>query len=64
MYGFGIILGALLTALVADRLGLERVLTYMVAFGALCVLSIGLLDVRFWLLSVIICGAGMGIGGC
>jgi AAHS family 4-hydroxybenzoate transporter-like MFS transporter len=64
MYGFGIILGALFTALVADRLGLERVLTYMVAFGALCVLAIGSLDVRFWLLSVIICGAGMGIGGC
>jgi MFS transporter, AAHS family, 4-hydroxybenzoate transporter len=64
MYGFGIILGALLTAQVADRLGLERVLTYTVAFGALCVLAIGLLDARFWLFSVIICGAGMGIGGC
>ena len=64
MYGFGIILGALLTAPVADRLGLERVLTYTVAFGALCVLAIGLLDAQFWLFSVIICGAGMGIGGC
>jgi MFS transporter, AAHS family, 4-hydroxybenzoate transporter len=28
-----------------------------------CVL-IGSLDPRFWLLSVIICGAGIGIGGC
>jgi MFS transporter, AAHS family, 4-hydroxybenzoate transporter len=64
MYGFGIILGALLTAPMADRLGVERVLTYTVAFGALCALSVGLLDVPFWLLSVIICGAGMGIGGC
>jgi MFS transporter, AAHS family, 4-hydroxybenzoate transporter len=64
MYGFGIILGALLTAPVADRLGVERVLTYTVAFGALCTLSIGLLDVPFWWFSIIICGAGMGIGGC
>jgi AAHS family 4-hydroxybenzoate transporter-like MFS transporter len=43
MYGLGIILGALLTAPVADRLGVERVLTYTVAIGALCVLAIGLL---------------------
>src|SRR5262249_8434763 len=43
MFGLGIILGALLTASLADRLGVERVLTYTVAFGALCVLSIGLL---------------------
>ena len=64
MYGFGIILGALLTAPVADRWGLERVLTCTVTFGALCVLSIGLLDARFMLLPVIICGVGMGIGGC
>jgi MFS transporter, AAHS family, 4-hydroxybenzoate transporter len=28
------------------------------------VLSIGLLDPPFWLLSVIVCGAGFGIGGC
>jgi MFS transporter, AAHS family, 4-hydroxybenzoate transporter len=63
MYGFGIILGALLTAPVADRLGLERVLTYTWP-SALCACSIGLLDARFWLFSVIICGAGMGIGGC
>jgi MFS transporter, AAHS family, 4-hydroxybenzoate transporter len=64
MYGLGTILGALLTASVADRLGVERVLTYIVAFGALCVLSLGLLNPRFWLLSVIICGAGVGIGAC
>ena len=64
MFGLGIILGALLTASVADRLGVEQVLTYTVAFGALCVLSIGLLEPRFSVLSVIICGAGVGIGGC
>jgi AAHS family 4-hydroxybenzoate transporter-like MFS transporter len=64
MLGLGIILGALLTAAVADRLGVERVLTYAVAFGALCVLSVGLLELDISALSVIICGAGVGIGGC
>jgi AAHS family 4-hydroxybenzoate transporter-like MFS transporter len=64
MYGVGTILGALLTAQITDRLGVERVLTYTVAFGGLCVLAIGLFDTQFWLLSIIICGAGMGIGGC
>jgi MFS transporter, AAHS family, 4-hydroxybenzoate transporter len=64
MYGVGTILGALLTAPVTDRLGVERVLTYTVAFGALCVLAVGLFDVQFWLLSFIICGSGIGIGGC
>jgi len=64
MFGLGIILGALLTASVVDRLGVERMLTYTVAFGAVCVLSIGLLELRFSLLPAIICGAGVGIGGC
>src|SRR5215471_9039640 len=64
MFGLGLILGALLTAFVVDRLGVERVLTHTVAFGALCVLSIGLLEPGFSYLSVIICGAGVGIGGC
>jgi MFS transporter, AAHS family, 4-hydroxybenzoate transporter len=64
MLGLGFILGALLTASVTDRPGVERVLTYTVAFGALCVLSIGLLGPRFSSPSVIICGAGVGIGGC
>src|SRR5262249_56298771 len=47
MYAAGVILGALLTAPVADRLAVERVLTCTVAFGSLCVFSIGLLDVPF-----------------
>jgi hypothetical protein len=33
------------------------------AFGALCLLSIGLFDPPFWLLPIVICGAGIG-GGC
>jgi MFS transporter, AAHS family, 4-hydroxybenzoate transporter len=64
MYGLGVILGALLTAPVVDRMGVERVLTCVLPLGALSVLSIGLLDPPFWLLSVLICGAGVGIGGC
>ena len=64
MLGLDQIPGSLLTASVVDRLGVERVLTYTVAFGAVCMLSIGLLEPRFSSLSVIICGAGVGIGGC
>jgi AAHS family 4-hydroxybenzoate transporter-like MFS transporter len=64
MYGVGTILGALLTAPLVDRAGVERVLTCVLAFGALCVLSIGMFDPPFWALSVGICGAGVGIGGC
>jgi MFS transporter, AAHS family, 4-hydroxybenzoate transporter len=64
MYGAGVILGALLTAPMVNRAGVERVLTCVLALGALCVLSIGLLDPPFWALSVVICGAGVGIGGC
>ena len=64
MYGVGVILGALLTAPVVDRMGVERVLTCVLPLGALCVLAIGVFDPPFWLLSVVICGAGVGIGGC
>jgi MFS transporter, AAHS family, 4-hydroxybenzoate transporter len=64
MYGVGVILGALLTAPLVERAGVERVLTCMLAFGALCVLSIGLLDLSLSALAVVICGAGAGIGGC
>jgi AAHS family 4-hydroxybenzoate transporter-like MFS transporter len=42
---------------------IERVLTYRLALGTLCVLSIGLFNPRSWLLSIVICGAGIG-GGC
>jgi MFS transporter, AAHS family, 4-hydroxybenzoate transporter len=64
MYGLGLILGGLLTAPVVRRLGVERILTCVLALAALCVLSIGLLHPPLWLLSVIICGAGVGVGGC
>ena len=64
MYGVGVILGALLTAPIVDRVGVEPVLTWVLALGALCVLSIGLLNPPLWTLSVMICSAGVGIGGC
>ena len=63
MYSLGVIVGALLSARIVDRIGMERVLACGLAFGALCVLSIGLFHPPFLLLSVILCGAGMG-GGC
>jgi MFS transporter, AAHS family, 4-hydroxybenzoate transporter len=63
MYALGVIASPLVAAPVVDRIGMERVLTCGLAFGALCVLSIGLFDPPFWLLSVVICGAGVG-GGC
>lgn len=62
MYGFGLIVGSLLMAAIVDLFGIELVLTWCLAFGALCVLSIGLFNPRFWLLSLIVCGAGMGAG--
>jgi AAHS family 4-hydroxybenzoate transporter-like MFS transporter len=64
MYPLGTILGALLAASMVDRIGVEPVLTCVLALSTLCVLVIGLLDPPFWLRSAIICGAGIGIGGC
>ena len=63
MYAAGVIAGPLLIAPIVDRFGMERVLTYGLAFGALCVLSIGLFNPPFRLLSIIIFGAGIA-GGC
>lgn len=63
IYALGVIAGPLLTAPIVDRFGMERVLTCGLAFGALCVVSIGLFDPRFWLLAAALFGAGMG-GGC
>ena len=62
MYAVGTLAGPLLTAPIVDRFGIERVLTWFLAFGAFCVLSIGLFNPRFWLLSLIFCGAGLGAG--
>jgi MFS family permease len=63
IYGIGTILGPLLTASVIDR-GAERILTYTTAFGAVCVLAIGLFDMQFGLFLIVIFAAGMGMGSC
>lgn len=63
MYSAGVIAGPLLIAPIVDRVGMERVLACGLAFGASCVLSIGLFNPRFWLLSIILFGAGIA-GGC
>jgi AAHS family 4-hydroxybenzoate transporter-like MFS transporter len=64
VYALGLILGGLLTASVADRMGVEPVVTCGLAIGASCMLSVGLFDPPFWLLMVLLCGAGIGAGGC
>jgi AAHS family 4-hydroxybenzoate transporter-like MFS transporter len=63
IYSAGVIASPLLAARIADQVGIERVMTCGLAFGALCVLTIGLFYPRFWLLSLVLCGAGIG-GGC
>jgi MFS transporter, AAHS family, 4-hydroxybenzoate transporter len=64
MYALGTILGALVTAPIVDRLGIERVIACILCMGASCVLLVGAFDLPFALLCVVICAAGMGIGGC
>ena len=64
VYALGLILGGLLTASVADRMGVEPVVTCGLAIGASCMLSVGLFDPPFWLLMVLLCGTGIGAGGC
>lgn len=64
MYALGTILGALVTAPIVDRLGVERVIACILCIGAFCVLLVGAFELSFLVLCVVICAAGMGIGGC
>ena len=64
MYASGSILGAVITAPIVDRLGVERVIAALLCVGASCVLLIGITALPFIALCVVICGAGAGIGGC
>lgn len=64
MYALGSILGALVTAPIVDRLGVERVIAAMLCTGALCILLVGSVALPFAALCVVICGAGAGVGGC
>jgi MFS transporter, AAHS family, 4-hydroxybenzoate transporter len=64
MYALGSILGALVTAPIVDRFGIERIIAAILCMGALCVLLVGAAELPFPLLCLVICGAGIGIGGC
>ena len=64
MYALGSILCALITAPIVDRFGVERIIASILCLGAACVLTVGLFELPFPLLCVVICGAGIGIGGC
>ena len=63
-YALGSILCGLITAFIVDRLGVERVIATMLCVGACCVLLVGTTPLSFAVLCGVICGAGMGIGGC
>jgi hypothetical protein len=41
-------------------MGIERVLSFELAFGAFCVFAIGAFHLPFWLLFAVLCGAGIG----
>lgn len=62
LYALGSIAGPLLTASAMGSIGMEIVLTCGLAFGALCVLAIGVFNPPFWALAVLMCGAGAGAG--
>ena len=64
MYALGSIIGALITAPIVDRFGVERIIAGVLCMGALCVLAVGLFELPFAVLCAVICGAGIGIGGC
>ena len=63
VYGLGVIASPIFIAFAAERVGLERLLTCGLTFGAFCVLLLGLLHPGFWMLSLLLCGVGIG-GGC
>lgn len=62
VYGLGAIVCPVLTGMGADTFGLERVLMYGLVLGALAILSIGLLEPPFCLLSLLLFTAGIGAG--
>jgi AAHS family 4-hydroxybenzoate transporter-like MFS transporter len=64
MYALGSIICALITAPIVDRFGVERIIAAILCLGALCVLLTGTFELPFPLLCLVICGAGIGIGGC
>jgi len=63
MYALGTIAGPLLFVGMVERFGMEQVLAWALAFGACCVLGIGLFYPGFWILSLLLFGVGIA-GGC
>ncbi|MGC8476754.1 MAG: MFS transporter [Acetobacteraceae bacterium] len=63
-YALGTILGAFGTAPVVDRMGMETVLTWVLALGVVSLLAIGVLNPPYLLLVGIVTLAGIGVGGC
>jgi AAHS family 4-hydroxybenzoate transporter-like MFS transporter len=64
MYALGSIICALTMAPIVDRFGVERIVAGVLCMGALCVLLIGAFEMPFSVLCLVLCGAGIGIGGC
>ncbi|MDE2006778.1 MAG: MFS transporter [Rhodospirillales bacterium] len=64
VYALGTIIGAFATAPVVDRMGMEAVLTWLLALGAAALFAIGALNPPYVALTVIIGLAGIGVGGC
>jgi MFS transporter, AAHS family, 4-hydroxybenzoate transporter len=63
VYALSVIASPFLMAPIVDRFGMERGLACALAFGACCLLLIGVFDPPLWLLMPIIWGTGIG-GGC
>jgi AAHS family 4-hydroxybenzoate transporter-like MFS transporter len=63
MYALGTIASPLLLAFLVERFGMEHVLAWALAFGACCVLGIGLFYPEFWILSLLLFGVGIAGGG-
>ena len=64
MYALGTIVGAFATAPVVDRMGMEAVLTWLLALGAVALFAIGWFNPPYAMLTVVIGIAGIGVGGC
>jgi AAHS family 4-hydroxybenzoate transporter-like MFS transporter len=63
MYGFGAIFGGVIMAMIADRLGLERVVACILGLGAVSMLIFGSFLLPYAAVCLVIGGVGIGIGG-
>jgi MFS transporter, AAHS family, 4-hydroxybenzoate transporter len=63
MYSLGELAGPFITAPLADKVGIERVLSCALALGAFCVFALGVFHLPVWLFFAVLGGAGIG-GSC